>query len=99
MRAIIDPAPQLGALFTQLVLYVNFSFDRVHLEAEIDTALTVPSSRSAATPPIEEIFGKVRVAEEQPCSAFRPFRRTLLHKGAERRDAGAGANHTTGASG
>ena len=35
----------------------------------------------------------MRVAEEQPVLPFRAFRRALLHKSAERRDAGAGANH------
>ena len=42
---------------------------------------------------IEEIFGEVRVAEEQPVLALRSVRSALLHKGAERRNTGARANH------
>ena len=35
----------------------------------------------------------MRIAEEQPVLPFRPFRRALLHKGAERRNPGSRANH------
>ena len=42
---------------------------------------------------VEEIFRKVRVAKEQPVFSRRFIGSTLLHKGAERRDAGAWANH------
>ena len=42
---------------------------------------------------VEEIFRKVRVAKEQPVFPRRFVSSALLHKGAERRDAGAWANH------
>ena len=42
---------------------------------------------------VEEIFGKVRIAEEQPVFTRRAVCRALLHEGAERRNAGARANH------
>ena len=38
-------------------------------------------------------MGKLAVAEEQPASALGLRRTALLHEGAERRDAGAGADH------
>ncbi|MNS52634.1 hypothetical protein D3C72_853550 [compost metagenome] len=42
---------------------------------------------------VKEIFGKVRVAEEQPVFARRFICRALLKEGAERGDAGARTNH------
>ena len=92
MGTVIDPAPQLRALFAQFVLYVNFFF-LVARPGEIDPRQHTLFDVALPLHLVEEIFRKVRVAKEQPVFTRCFVGSTLLHKGAERRDAGAWANH------
>ncbi len=92
MGTVIDPAPQLCALFAQFVLYVYFFF-LVTRPGQIDAGQHALFDVALPFNLVEEILGKMRVAEEQPVFTRCLVRCTLLHKGAERCDAGARANH------
>ncbi len=92
MGTVIDPAPQLCALFAQFVLYVDFFF-LIAGPGQIDAAQYALFNVALPLHLIEEIFGEVRVAEEQPVFTWRFVSGALLHKGAERRNTGARTNH------
>ena len=73
-------------------MYVDFFF-LIAGPGQIDTVQHAFFHVALPFDLIEEIFGEVRVTEEQPVLTFRTVGGALLHKGAERRDAGARANH------
>ena len=63
MGTVIDPAPQLRALFAQFVLYVNFFF-LIARPGEIDARQHAFFDVTLPFHLVEEIFRKVWVAKE-----------------------------------
>ena len=92
MGTVVNPAPQFGSLLAQFVLNVDFLL-LIAGPGQVDAAQHAFFDVALPLHLIEEIFSKVRVAEEQPVLTLCAFRRALLHKRAERRDAGTGTNH------
>ncbi len=84
MGTVIDPAPQLRALFAQFVS-VNFFF-LVARPGGIDPRQHTLFDVALPLHLVEEIFRKVRVAKEQPVFTRCFVGSTLLHKGAEQPD-------------
>lgn len=88
MRAFLRPLPKSFRLFADFVLHIDFFF----LIAGPGEIVPVQEAVFGKLPPfglIEEVGGKMRIAENQPVFAFRIFCGTLLDESAERCDAGA----------
>ena len=80
------------ALFPHPVLDVDF-LRRVAREGDVHAGERAVFQRVLPVELVEEIVGVLAVAEEQPAAPFRRDGAALLHEGAERRDAGARADH------
>ena len=90
VRAVVEPAPQVGAVVEHLVLDVDPSaWSRENARS---SRLRKPSrDHILEIVSVVEVFGAVLLAEEQPVAAGVAERAALLQEAAERRDAGARA--------
>ncbi len=91
-RAVADPAIDIRGLLAQPVLHVDLLgliARKRHIHAR-EHAVLQPALPFGL---IQEVLGKAAVAKEQPALAARAGLLTLLHEGAERRDAGARPDH------
>src|SRR5438552_2659733 len=92
IRAVREPAPKFLRGLEHLVLHVHLA-RLVAGECEVHAAEHAPHRELFQLGSIEKIRFAAVVAEEQPVTAGGARGRAFLEKGAERGDAGAGADH------
>ena len=95
VRAPVEPAPELGGVFADALLDVDF-FLLIAGEGEVEAlegAVLHPGEELVA---IEEVLGCALLAEEEPHGPAAAAGLLVLEEGAEGRDAGARANHDDG---
>lgn len=92
MRAVFQPRVQFARLFAQAVLHVDLA-GLIAREREVEAMQRAALECVLPLDLVEEILAGVRVAEEQPVATGGGDGFALLHEGAERRDAGARADH------
>ena len=90
VRAVVEPAPHVGAVVEHLVLHVD-PVGLVAGERQVQPVEEAVASHVLEIVSVVEVFAAVLVAEEQPVATGVAERTTLLQEAAERRDARAGA--------
>src|SRR5215467_3146142 len=90
--AVVEPFDQVAATVPQTVLHVDL-LGRVARERHVHAGERAVLERVLPLELVEEVVRVVAVAEEQPGPAGGAHGAALLHEGAERCDAGAGADH------
>ena len=97
VRAVLEPGEQLGAALPHAVLDVDL-LGLIAREGDVEVGEQAVLQPLLPFELVQEIVGEVAIAEEQPVAPAGARRLPLLQEGAKRRDAGAGADQTTGRS-
>ncbi|CAB3833067.1 hypothetical protein LMG26842_01935 [Achromobacter dolens] len=92
MRALLQPRPELRAVLAHAVLHVDLG-RLVARERQVQPCQQAVIAQRLQFVAIVEIAGRVPLAEKQPVAAAIAARPPFLQEGAERRHAGAGADH------
>jgi len=92
VRALLEPGEQLGAVLAHPVLHVDL-VGLIAREREIEPRQEAAVAHRGQFVAIVEVGLRMLFAEEQPVASARAARLPLVQEAAERRDAGAGADH------
>jgi len=95
VRALVEPAPELGGVFADALLDVDF-FLLIAGEGEVETLEGAVGAPGKELVTIEKVLGFALIAEEEPHGPASAAGLLVLEEGAEGRDAGAGADHDNG---